>query len=75
MPAFVVNMLLAAWAAASGRPAYVTSAVAEIMGAPTRTFFRWAADHAAGFERNLDSEPTHDSQSFKKSFGAWLTEL
>jgi uncharacterized protein YbjT (DUF2867 family) len=49
MPAFVVNMLLDAWAAAIGQPAFVTSTVAEITGAPTRTFRDWATDHAAEF--------------------------
>ena len=49
MPAFVVNMLLDAWAAAIGQPAFVTSTVAEITGAPARTFRDWATDHAAEF--------------------------
>jgi uncharacterized protein YbjT (DUF2867 family) len=49
MPAFVVNMLLGAWAAAIGQPAFVTSTVAEITGAPARTFRDWASDHAAEF--------------------------
>ena len=49
MPAFVVNMLLSAWAAAIGQPALVTSTVAEITGAPARTFRDWAADHIAEF--------------------------
>ena len=49
MPAPAVNMLFGAWAAAIGQPAYVTSTVAEITGAPARTFHDWAADHAAAF--------------------------
>ena len=49
IPAVAVNMLLAAWAAAIGQPALVTSTVAEITGAPARTFRDWAADHAAEF--------------------------
>jgi uncharacterized protein YbjT (DUF2867 family) len=49
MPAVVVNMLLAAWAAALGQPAFVTSTVEEIAGSPARTFRDWAADHAAEF--------------------------
>jgi uncharacterized protein YbjT (DUF2867 family) len=49
MPAFAVNMLLDAWAGAIGQPALVTSTVAEIAGAPARTFRDWAADHAADF--------------------------
>jgi uncharacterized protein YbjT (DUF2867 family) len=49
IPAVVVNMLLDAWAAAIGQPAFVTSTVAEITGTPARTFRDWAADHAAEF--------------------------
>jgi uncharacterized protein YbjT (DUF2867 family) len=45
----VANMLLNAWAAAIGQPAFVTSTVAELTGAPPRTFFEWATDHAAEF--------------------------
>ena len=48
-PASVVNMLLEAWAAAIGRPAFVTSTVAEITGSPARTFRDWVTDHAADF--------------------------
>ncbi len=49
MPAFVVNMLLGAWGAAIGQPAFMTSTVAEISGTPARTFRDWATDHAAEF--------------------------
>ena len=38
MPASVVDMLLDAWAAAVGQPALVTSTVAQVTGAPARTF-------------------------------------
>jgi uncharacterized protein YbjT (DUF2867 family) len=48
-PAFIANMLLDAWAAALGQPAFVTSTVAEITGAPARTFRDWAVDNAADF--------------------------
>jgi uncharacterized protein YbjT (DUF2867 family) len=48
-PATVVNMLLDAWAAAMGQPAFITSSVAELTGAPARTFLEWATDHAAQF--------------------------
>jgi len=48
----VAEMLLAAWRAALGRPAYITSAVDEILGSPPRTFHQWAADHAAAFARS-----------------------
>ena len=48
-PGGVAEMLLGAWGAALGRPAFVTSAVQEIIGSPPRTFYRWAADHASAF--------------------------
>lgn len=48
-PLPAVNMLLQAWAAAIGQPAYVTSTVAEVIGTPARTFLQWATDHAAEF--------------------------
>jgi uncharacterized protein YbjT (DUF2867 family) len=49
MPAFAVNMLLDAWAAALGQPAFVTSTVGEITGTPAKTFLQWATDHVAEF--------------------------
>ena len=49
MPPPVVNMLLNAWAAAVGQPAFITSTVADITGAPARTFAAWAADNADKF--------------------------
>ncbi len=49
MPAFVIEMLLDAWAAAIGQPAFLTSTVAEITGASARTFFDWATDYAEQF--------------------------
>ena len=49
MPAPVINMLLDAWAAASGQPAFVTSTVEEITGAPARTFLEWAKDNVGEF--------------------------
>jgi len=42
--------LLDAWAAAAGQPAFVTSTVEEMTGAPARTFAEWARDHAAEFQ-------------------------
>jgi uncharacterized protein YbjT (DUF2867 family) len=48
-PATVLDMLLDAWAAAAGHPAFLTSTVAEITGAPAHTFFDWAVDHADEF--------------------------
>jgi len=47
-PRPVVDMLLDAWAATTGRPAFVSSAVPDILGA-SRTFRQWAADHTAAF--------------------------
>lgn len=49
MPEFVVNMLLDAWAAAVGQPAYVTTTVEAITGTRARTFIEWATDHASEF--------------------------
>jgi uncharacterized protein YbjT (DUF2867 family) len=48
-PASVSNMLLDAWAAAIGLPAFVTSTFEEITGTPARTFLEWATDHALDF--------------------------
>jgi hypothetical protein len=42
-------MLLAAWKATLGRPAFVTSTVSDVIGSPARTFRQWAADHASAF--------------------------
>jgi uncharacterized protein YbjT (DUF2867 family) len=44
-----VNMLLNAWSAAIGQPAFVTSTFTELTEAPPRTFLEWATDHAAEF--------------------------
>jgi uncharacterized protein YbjT (DUF2867 family) len=49
-PQPVVDMLLAAWGATMGQPAYVTSTVAEILGS-ARTFHQWVTDHVEGFSR------------------------
>jgi len=47
-PVFV-NMLINAWAAACGQPAFVTSTYAQVTGARPRTFLDWATDYAAEF--------------------------
>ncbi|WP_431919112.1 NmrA family NAD(P)-binding protein [Micromonospora wenchangensis] len=52
-----VDMLLNAWNAARGQPAYLTSSVAEILGTPPRTFRQWVVDHAAAF--TADPHPTN----------------
>jgi uncharacterized protein YbjT (DUF2867 family) len=48
-PAGVAEMLLSAWRATLGHPAFVTSAIQEILGSPPRTFYQWAADNASAF--------------------------
>jgi uncharacterized protein YbjT (DUF2867 family) len=42
-------MLLNAWAAAIGQPAFVTPTVGEITGRPARTLLDWATDHTTEF--------------------------
>jgi uncharacterized protein YbjT (DUF2867 family) len=53
MPPPIIRMLLNAWAAGIGQPAFVTSAVADITGTPARTFRDWVIDHAAEFQFGL----------------------
>ncbi len=48
-PRPAVDMLLAAWGATMGRPAFATSTVFEILGSPPRPFRQWVADHATAF--------------------------
>lgn len=48
-PSSAVDMLLAAWSAAVGQPAYISTAVSDILGTAPRTFRQWAADHATAF--------------------------
>jgi uncharacterized protein YbjT (DUF2867 family) len=48
-PEFVINLLMAAWEGAADQPAFMTSTVSEITGAPARTFREWAEDHSAEF--------------------------
>ena len=43
------NMLLAAWSAAAGVPAYVTSTVADVTGTPAHSFAEWADANVAAF--------------------------
>ena len=49
MPAVVIDMLLSAWAAAEGRPAFVSNTISEVTGAPPRSFSDWVVDHAPEF--------------------------
>jgi uncharacterized protein YbjT (DUF2867 family) len=48
-PRPVVDMLLAAWEATMGRPAFMTSTVLDVLGSPPRTFAQWATHHAGAF--------------------------
>jgi uncharacterized protein YbjT (DUF2867 family) len=48
-PPPVVDMLLTAWGATMGRPAFVTSAVFDILGSPPRSFRQWVGDNASAF--------------------------
>jgi uncharacterized protein YbjT (DUF2867 family) len=47
-PRPAVDMLLDAWGATMGRPAFVSSTVADVLGS-ARSFRQWAADHATAF--------------------------
>ena len=51
-PRAALDMLLNAWSAAVGLPAYVTNTVAELTGRRPRTFREWATDHANAFRAN-----------------------
>ena len=56
-PPPAVDMLLAAWGATMGRPAFLTSSVADILGRQPRSFRQWVADHASAFVGDpVDSE-------------------
>ena len=55
-PRPVVDMLLTAWGATLGRPAFVTSTVSDILGSAPRTFRQWVADHTAAFTSGPASE-------------------
>lgn len=54
-PAPVVAMLLDAWSATLGHPAYITSSVADILQRPALTFRQWATDNIAAF-RSSDAQ-------------------
>jgi len=45
----VIDMLLNAWRAALGQPAFVSSTFAELTGKEPRRFLDWATDYAADF--------------------------
>jgi uncharacterized protein YbjT (DUF2867 family) len=48
-PPSVVDMLLAAWGATIGTPAFMTSTVFDILGTAPRSFRQWVADHEGAF--------------------------
>jgi uncharacterized protein YbjT (DUF2867 family) len=48
-PLPAVNMLLDAWSAALGHPAYMTSTFTQITGAPAKSFRTWVTDNASAF--------------------------
>jgi uncharacterized protein YbjT (DUF2867 family) len=48
-PPAVLDMLLAAWRGTMGEPAYITSDVYDVTGAPPRTFREWVEDNADAF--------------------------
>jgi uncharacterized protein YbjT (DUF2867 family) len=49
VPLAVADMLLNAWAASVGIPAYMTSTVLSLTGRPARSFREWVTDHADQF--------------------------
>jgi uncharacterized protein YbjT (DUF2867 family) len=58
MPTSIADMFIDAWqnveyagSSTIGKPAPVTSTVAEITGVPARSFHDWAFDHAVEFQR------------------------
>ncbi len=48
-PRPVVDMLLTAWGATMGRPAFITPTVFDILGSAPRSFRQWVTDHATTF--------------------------
>ena len=48
-PLPAVNMLLSAWEAAAGHPAWMTTTFTEITGAPAKSFHNWVTDNVAAF--------------------------
>ena len=48
-PAAVADMLIAAWAAAADRPAFVSQTLYDVMGTPPRSFTDWVVDHSQEF--------------------------
>ena len=59
-PRPVVDMLLNAWGATIGHPAYMTSTVLDVVGSPPRTFRQWADEHAAAFGPSSSDQALED---------------
>jgi len=59
-PPQALDMLLNAWGATMGTPAYVTSTVLDILGSPPRSFREWVVDNAAAFK---EESPGPDAPS------------
>jgi uncharacterized protein YbjT (DUF2867 family) len=55
MPAAVADMLLDAWAAALGQPAFVTTTVQDVTGTPARSFVDWVADNVSAFQAGRET--------------------
>lgn len=55
-PRPVVDMLLAAWGATMGTPAFVTSTVFDILGSAPRSFRQWVIDHVTMFMAGQDGQ-------------------
>jgi uncharacterized protein YbjT (DUF2867 family) len=49
-PPVALNMLLNAWTAAVGQPAYITTTVADLLGRPPYSFRDWAQENAPAFQ-------------------------
>ena len=56
-PRPAVDMLLDAWGATVGRPAFISPAVTDILGS-ARSFRQWVADHAGAF---LEGPASHEA--------------
>jgi uncharacterized protein YbjT (DUF2867 family) len=51
-PRPAVDMLLAAWDATMGVPAFITSTAFDILGSPPRSFRQWVSDNANAFSES-----------------------
>ena len=49
LPPTAARMLLEAWAAAAGHPAFISSTFQEVTGTPPRSFLQWASENAGEF--------------------------